>query len=361
MTADNRSPLSSSEALRRLFARLDDAKAVAAAVSGGPDSMALMHMLACWSREAGSRILVATVDHGLRPGSAGEAVQVGEQASRLGLPHEVLTWDGPKPRTGLQEAARHARYRLLTDWARKAGATHLVTGHTLDDQAETVLMRLSRGSGPAGLTGMRPEILRSGILHVRPLLHLPKASLVDLCRREGWAFVRDPSNEDDRFARVRWRRLLPALAAEGLTAERLARLAERARRTDDALSAKAQEAFSRAGGSEGDGAVALRASVLAEEPLEIAIRLLGLALDRCRRERTVVRLERVEACAERLRQAVGSKMKVRTSLAGTLIRLDGDGYLHLSLEPPRRRGRYGSVRDDAAGAPHSLGKERRHA
>src|SRR5690606_3498551 len=123
---------------------------------------------------------------------------------------------------------REARYRLLVQCAREAGASHLVTAHTLDDQAETILMRMARGSGLAGLAGMRAETDREGICHVRPLLEWPKASLLTLCREQGWAFVGDPSNEDARFARVRWRRIMPLLAEEGLTAERLARLGERA-------------------------------------------------------------------------------------------------------------------------------------
>src|SRR5690606_4990568 len=118
------------------------------------------------------------------------------------------------------EAARDARYRLLIQCAREEGASHLVTAHTLDDQAETVLIRLARGSGLAGLAGMRAERDREGIRHARPLLASPKAALLDLCREQGWPFVEDPSNLDPRFARARWRRIMPLLAEEGLTAER---------------------------------------------------------------------------------------------------------------------------------------------
>ena len=108
-------------------------------------------------------------------------------------------WTGPKPATGIQEAARKVRYRLLVAAAKQAGCTHLVTGHTLDDQAETVLMRLAAGTGLTGLAGMRAAIDRDGIRHVRPLLDVRKAALVDACRREGWPFVEDPSNADERL------------------------------------------------------------------------------------------------------------------------------------------------------------------
>jgi tRNA(Ile)-lysidine synthase len=350
------------DALRRLFADLNDAAGILAAVSGGPDSTALMHLLARWSRTPGRPpVEIGTVDHGLRAESAGEARFVAEEAGRLGLPCRILPWTGPKPGAGVQEAARDARYLLLIDQARQSGATHLVTAHTLDDQAETVLMRLARGSGVTGLAGMRPSVDRGGILHVRPLLGWSKAELMSLCRDQGWTFIEDPSNADERYARVRWRRILPILAREGLTAERFARLAERALRADEALALKAQDAFDRALVASGPGAVHLRGVVLAEEPFEIARRVLALALTRCRGEGEPWRLERLEACAKRLVEALANESKVRATLAGTLIALDRAGNLRISLEQPRRRGRYQTVRDDAAAPPHSLGKGGRHA
>jgi tRNA(Ile)-lysidine synthase len=324
--------------------------------------MALMHLLAEWKSPNGRPpVVVATVDHGLREEARAEADLVASFAARLGLPHRLLSWIGPKPRSGIQEAAREARYRLLLDLARQEGASHLVTAHTQDDQAETVLMRLSRGSGLTGLVGMRPSVDRGGIRHVRPLLVIPKARLVALCRAQGWPFVEDPSNADPRFARARWRRLMPALAAEGLSAERLARLAERALRVEEALDLKARDALARAGLAAEAGTVCLQGAVLAEEPFEIALRVLGLALLACRGEAEPWRLQRLESCTERLRQALGRRERLRLTLAGTVILLDREGRIHISPEPPRRRGRYPIVREDAAGAPHSLGKGEGHA
>ncbi|WP_348644207.1 tRNA lysidine(34) synthetase TilS, partial [Methylobacterium sp. WL120] len=213
------------------------------AVSGGPDSTALMRAAA--GRRDG--LFVATVDHGLRPESAEEARAVAEAAAALGLPHAILRWDGTHPGTAIQATARAARYRLLAAHAASVGAGYLLTGHTRDDQAETVLMRLIAGSGPAGLAGMRRERpLAPGLVLARPFLDIPKADLVAWCEAEGVGFVCDPSNADDRYGRVRLRRLLPLLAAEGFTSERFAKVAERAARDDAALAAMANAAFRQA-------------------------------------------------------------------------------------------------------------------
>ncbi|WP_414471962.1 tRNA lysidine(34) synthetase TilS [Microvirga sp. M2] len=335
-----------------LFSNLSHATGILAAVSGGPDSVAMMHLLARWGSERRPPVLIATVDHGLRPAAAEEAAFVGREAAGLGFPHRTLVWTGEKPRTGLQEEAREARYRLLVRQAREAGASHLVTAHTLDDQAETILMRLAGGSGLKGLKGMRRERDLDGIVHARPLLDHPKASLLDLCRRNGWRFVTDPSNADERFARVRWRKLLPLLAAEGLTADRLALLARRAGRADEALDAKARQALEAADpvagkGGEGteeaertegtEGTLSFRAACLAEEPFEIGLRILELSLSRIGLENS--RLQRLETCLERLRAAIPAGKGLRITIAGALLRLDRTGRVSLRPEPPRSRGR----------------------
>lgn len=344
-------------AVGRLFARLAEGRGILVAVSGGPDSMALLHLLARW-REAGARpaLIAATVDHGLRPEAAAEAALVAQTAGGLGLPHLTLPWTGRKPPTGVQEAARRARYRLLVAAAREAGCTHLVTGHTLDDQAETVLMRIAKGTGLTGLAGMRPEVDRDGILHVRPLLDVPKATLIDLCRRENWPFVEDPSNLDEQFTRVRMRKLLPLLAQEGLTAERLARLAERAQRAESALDFAAEAAFGEALRREEPGCLVLRGAVLAEKPFEVAVRVLARGLLRIGGGIAPSRLARLETATERLRDALGERRAIRTTLQGRLITLAATGELSIGFEPERRRGRYDSISDDAAAPPHSLGK-----
>ncbi|HEY7610192.1 MAG TPA: tRNA lysidine(34) synthetase TilS [Alphaproteobacteria bacterium] len=195
---------------------------LAVAVSGGADSMALALLADAWARERRGRIVALTVDHGLRPEARAEARTVARWMRRRGIAHRVLTWRGAKPETGIQAAAREARYRLLGDWCRGEGVLHLLLGHTRDDQAETVLLRLAAGSGPHGLAAM-PIVQETAALRLlRPLLETPRALLPAFLRSRGQEWIEDPSNRDDRFARIRIRRLLAASANEGAHSAALA-------------------------------------------------------------------------------------------------------------------------------------------
>ncbi len=204
------------------------------AVSGGPDSVALMLLAARWPRRAaGVKITVATVDHGLRENSREEALQVGRWAGALGFDHRLLSWEGPKPTSRVQESARAARYALLCACAREiARECALVTAHHADDQAETILFRLTRGSGVAGLSGMASVSTRDGVRLLRPLLDVPKAALEAICDEAGHPFFRDPANENTRFARARLRALSATLSAQGLDRGALLRLGGRAARAE---------------------------------------------------------------------------------------------------------------------------------
>ena len=193
---------------------LDAQPTVVLAVSGGSDSTALMLLARRWFAAHAARVqLVAvTIDHGLRAESAAEARSVAELAARLGVEHRTLRWTGAKPGSGLQAAAREARYRLLAEAAQQAGAARVLTGHTLDDQIETVAMRSLRSEGP-GLAGMAPATLYDGsVWIVRPLLGLRRAALRDMLTRQGIGWIDDPSNENPNFERVRQR---SAMAAPG--------------------------------------------------------------------------------------------------------------------------------------------------
>jgi tRNA(Ile)-lysidine synthase len=303
-----------------------------------------MHLLAAW-REGGERppIVVATVDHGLRQESAGEARQVGRWAKALGLRHKTLIWRGDKPGTGIQEAAREERYRLLADLARKVKASHVVTAHTLDDQAETVVMRLVRGTGVGGLAGMRPALVRDEITLARPFLGIAKVRLLATCAAAGWPYLDDPSNADPRFTRGRLRNeLMPLLAREGLTADRLASLAERARRDADALEARALAVLVAVridAQGEAEKGFELDAERLAAEPDAIFLRVVARSLADVLGPRTPpVRLERFEArILGDLRGALRRGVAWRMNLGGALLHLKPGGRLTVQPEPPRRQ------------------------
>lgn len=306
------------------------------AVSGGPDSMALMH-LAAGLRDQGvvPPLHVATVDHGLRAGSAADAARVAEAAGQLGLPCARLVWTGPRPTRAIQEQARAARYRLLLGLCGRVGADHLVTAHTCDDQAETVLMRLLRGSGLTGLGGMRARTVRDGIQLVRPLLAFPKSWLIATCMAHGTAVVDDLSNSDPRFARTRLRRLLPLLAEEGCNAAALARLSARAAQADDALAFAAADAFAASRLPPHGVAVRLDAALLRRLPPALATRVLALAIGAV--GGTADRLQRLEYLAQNVSAAVAKAGCLRATLGGALVHLQADGVLRLTPEPPRRR------------------------
>ncbi len=215
----------SAHVLAALFQPVVGDTHIALAVSGGSDSLALLRLAARWSP---TKITVLTVDHGLRPESASEAEFVAGCAKAAGLPHQVLQWEGDKPATGIQSAARRARYDLMGQWCEANAVPSLLTGHTLDDQAETVLMRLARTSSLDSLAGI-PVMGNWGQTRLfRPLLTLRRDHLRGYLRALGQAWIEDPSNSDDRFERARIRKAMPVLHALGITPEALGELAYQA-------------------------------------------------------------------------------------------------------------------------------------
>ncbi len=247
------------------------------AVSGGGDSTAVALLTADWAGPRGVTLCAATVDHGLRPGSAAEAAAAGAVCAGLGIAHATLRWETPQGRGNLQDRARQARQRLIAAWAAERGIVHVATGHTLDDQAETVLLRLARGSGVDGLAAMAPVRRLAGVVWLRPLLAVPRAALRDLLRARGLAWAEDPSNDDLRFARARARAALAALAPLGITAAGLAATAARMATARAALGRAAAELADRAARIEA-GDVLLDAAALAAAPDELRERLLAHAL-----------------------------------------------------------------------------------
>lgn len=204
---------------------------LAVAVSGGSDSLALMLLAQAWSLQSGKALKVLTVDHGMRAESGAEARFVRDIARRNGLDHQILQWTTPRPQGNLQKAARDARYHLLAQ--ARGEARVILTGHTLEDQAETVLMRLARGSGVDGLTGILerrwcPEgSAGQGYWIMRPLLNIKREALRDYLRGQGQTWVDDPSNDNTDFERIRLRKSMPLLSELGLTSEALAQTGKR--------------------------------------------------------------------------------------------------------------------------------------
>jgi tRNA(Ile)-lysidine synthase len=293
-------------------------------------------MAAEWAKRRGkTRIEAATVDHGLRPESANEAKAVGEICARLGVGHRVLQWKGVKPTSRLQERAREARYRLLVDHAKAIGADALLTAHHADDQAETVLFRLLRGSGVAGLRGMDLVTARDGMTIARPLIGLKKRDLIAFANARGAAFIDDPSNTDPRFARTRLRTLLVRLGEEGLDAEALDRLARRARETEEALAYLTAEVEAQVGSER-----SIEGRALFAAPIAIAHRILARRIAEAGgREASRIGLEKIEALALSLRDALNERRAYAANLGGAVVRLTAKGRLTFTPEPPRKSGR----------------------
>ena len=338
MPDDDHSPISVAQA-KRLFADWKSAPAIVLAVSGGPDSMALMWLAARWRRALarGPRLVAVTVDHGLRTEAAREARDVKRLARSLDVPHRTLRWTGAKPKTGLPAAARAARYRLLAQAARSNGATHILTAHTRDDQAETLLMRMLRGSGIAGLAAMTRVSEREGLWLARPLLDVSKAQLVATLNRARINFADDPTNRDVSYTRPRLRALMPALAEEGGDSKNLARLAARLARANAALEVLADGAERYLALRDRNDAArfGFDSAAFAGLAEEIRLRLLKRAIDRVGHEgpAELGKLEAVLAVLDQAIAAGGSRQKL--TLAGAMVTLIG-GRIHVEPAPPRR-------------------------
>lgn len=239
LAAEAAQDLSRASARDLIFSPFADCPHLALGVSGGSDSMALLRLAVDWrARECPTLPLtILTVDHGLRPESAGEARQVKAWCAALGVPHVTLRWDGAPPATGLQAKARAARYALLTGWCAAHRVDDLLTAHTLDDQAETIAMRQLRSLSVRSLGGIRRmNVWQNGVRVHRPLLDTRRAALRDVLRRLGQAWLEDPSNENPCFERVRVRQHLAAVSGE---VQRLVRLGQSAARQRDAVEAEA--------------------------------------------------------------------------------------------------------------------------
>lgn len=303
----------------RLFRRLAGVRGLVLAVSGGPDSTALMVLAARWA--ARPPILVVTVDHGLRPEAEREAELVARNAEKLGLAWRIMRAPG-RAGGNLQDWARRERYRLLAEAAREAGCDAVVTAHHRDDQAETFLLRLARGSGVYGLAAMAEEGIVDGLRLARPLLAVQRETLAAVAAASALPTVDDPSNADMRFDRVRMRGLMPALAAHGLTVDRLAGTASRLGRAAAALDFYVRRLLDDHVRADRFGVVAGSARALTEAPEEIGLRALALIVTAVGGADYTPRLDRLEAVLAEL-AAAAADARLKRTLHGVVLSLDG--------------------------------------
>lgn len=274
----------------------EPAPRIAVGVSGGPDSLALLLLLDRWTRDRGGSVLALTVDHGLRPDAAREAADVAALCAARGMDHRTLRITAPAPPSGLQAWARRRRHAALEAACEADGILHLALAHHADDQAETVLLRLSRGSGPDGLAGMAALRETGAVRLLRPLLDVPRTALAATCADAGLAWAVDPSNADPRFARARLRAVAPQLAAEGLSAASLATVAARAGRVRAVVERATADLLARAATVHEAGFVRFDPAALRAADREIARRAFAAAIsaagaaDRPAREEAVDRM-----------------------------------------------------------------------
>jgi tRNA(Ile)-lysidine synthase len=314
-----------------LFAPVVGHDKLGLAVSGGPDSLALMVLAAQWARGQGTALYVYSVDHGLRPEAAAEAKMVAREAEALGLRANILRWEGDKPSTGLQAAARSARYRLMGDAMAKDAVELLLTAHHLGDQAETVLMRLAHGSGIDGLRGMDRVSIVEGCEVVRLLLGVRPEVLRDVVSDAGLSPASDPSNTDTNYERVRWRMMLPALEAQGLTLERLGTFARRMDEAGSLIRERVEALYPSIVEPIATSSMRLDAKRFATLNPAVATALLGSVLGVVADDRRGPPLGALELLARRLHQPEPLK---GVTLHGCLVSRDGDSIL-IRREPPR--------------------------
>ena len=296
--------------------------AVGLSVSGGGDSIALMHLAA--QHVDAKHLYVITVDHGLRPEAANEIAVVAEQANDLGLHHTVVKWQWDQ-KGNLQAAARDGRWAAIRNWAAAHNIGNVWLGHTEDDQVETVLMRLARGSGIDGLTAMYPTSSRDGLRLFRPLLGCSRSDLRDWLKTAGVVWSDDPSNDDPRFDRVRARQMFAQLQGLGLTRKRLLQTVDHMQAAHLTLQTAAQQ-FAQKHVRQDAGDLIFAADALnldqADAPRRVMAAGFGWVSSRTYRPRF-----------EQLRSVVEAARKGKTvTLGGCIITPDTDGRVRLSRE-----------------------------
>jgi len=324
-----KAPMIDDSQLNLLFSSLAEERRVALAVSGGPDSMALLLLADRWRRaqlDAGEEVAeftVLTVDHGLRPEAAEECRFVVKKAKKLGHKARVLVWEGDKPKTRLQELARARRYQLLATACHSAKISLLMTAHHVEDQAETLLMRLGRGSGLDGLAAIPRKSRRYGLDLLRPLLDLSKQQLLEELQHVGWDYIEDPSNDDRRFERVRLRQCQEELDCLGLSPKMIGLSAKRLGRARRALEAARDSFLAGNAVFSSYGSARVDQLALSDVSEEVALRALARILRTCGGNLEPPGMAQLEQLGEALRDDFSSNH----TLGGCRIIARGDFWL----------------------------------
>ena len=266
------------------------------AVSGGSDSLSLLYLIDAWSNKKNLKIVILTVDHNLRNGSADEALYVGELCNKLGLIHKTLFWDHEDIEGNLSASAREARYRLMQNSIPSDAI--LITGHTLDDQAETFLMRLRRGSGVDGLASMAEQSYLSfgndGITIFRPLLDFERQTLRKVLKFYKVDWIEDPTNNDQSFERVRVRDLLARFVEIGIDKNTIGRTALLMQSAKTALNHFASDCYEKFGSCD-NGDIIFDFSEFSKQPLDVKRRLISAAQKWISNQKYRPRLSQVDA------------------------------------------------------------------
>jgi tRNA(Ile)-lysidine synthase len=314
-------------------ASVGNATNIAVAVSGGGDSMALTLLLKKWCDENNVSLTALTINHGLRDTSGQEAEQVGKWIADRDIEHHILHWEGDKPKSNIQDEARSARYRILGNWCVKNKVNDLVVAHHLDDQAETFLIRLFRGSGIDGLSAMDvssslPLNAGTQVSVHRPLLTVPKKRLIAFLEKKGHTWIEDPSNYQDRYTRIKVRNLLSDTEIEGLNADRMAATADRMRRVKSLLDELTDSAESKYVTFDKLCFATLNQSFADELHEEIALRLLSRCLKKVSGEYYAPRINKLENLLENLK----SDDFTGQTLHGTLLFKNSNGQINICRE-----------------------------
>ncbi|WP_417678409.1 tRNA lysidine(34) synthetase TilS [Roseibium sp.] len=315
-------PVLTQDEVKQLFDPLTGTDALALGVSGGPDSLALLYLFNDWRLQTGwtGRVLVLTVDHRLRDESALEARAVSRHCEQLGLDHRILVWEGEKPVSNIQSKARDARYRLMAQEMRAASIDCLLLAHHRDDQVETFLDRLTRGSGVYGLGAMAPDQPNGphGLRLMRPLLGLPKARLIGELAARNISWADDPSNRNPDYKRVRLRTMAGLLADEGLDSDRLVETTRRLRRAADAVDTWVANVWTTSVTEHPAGPLRVEFAVLAGLPQEVRLRLLARMIRRVTGRDMPLRLAKLEFIEERVLAGGGQQ-----TLSGAIVLAKG--------------------------------------